>query len=110
MHSRQSTRRIQDNTTLRPITLSNRDIRLLKHMIIIFAIFLSGWSPIYILICIDFNAQLSSIIYRALSLLPALSLLGNITDLFLFNHQLRLHFRQLFVVRNGRIQPIVISQ
>ncbi|CAF3923711.1 unnamed protein product [Rotaria sordida] len=107
IYIRQSSRRIQRNTTIRKIIINNRDIRLLKHMILIFVIFLSGWSPIYILICIDYNNELSPTIYRFLSILPALSLLGNMIDLLLFNHQLRLFFRQLFIVRNNRIQTII---
>ncbi|CAF1251797.1 unnamed protein product [Rotaria sp. Silwood1] len=107
IYARQSSRRIQASTTLRTVIMNNRDVRLLKHMILIFVVFLSGWSPIYILICIDFDGKLSPIIYRLLSILPALSLLGNMIDLFLFNHQLRLYFRQLYIVRINRIQPVV---
>ncbi|CAF2509847.1 unnamed protein product [Rotaria sp. Silwood2] len=110
IYARQSSRRIRVNAALRTVIMNNRDVRLLKHMILIFVIFLSGWSPIYILVCIDFNSELSPIIYRFLSILPALSLLGNMIDLFLFNHQLRLYFRHLFVVRHNRIQPMINNQ
>ena len=76
-------------------------------MIIMFVIFLTGWSPVYILVCIDFNNRAPPIVYRILSILPALSLLGDIIDLFLFNYQLRCYFRQLFIFRNNRIQPMI---
>lgn len=76
-------------------------------MIIMFIIFLGGWLPIYIFVCIDFNGNASSVVYRFLSILPALSLLGDIIDLFLYNHLLRSYFCQLFSFRNNRIQPII---
>jgi hypothetical protein len=90
--------------------LNNLDKRLLKNMIIIFVIFLSGWSPIYILVCIDFDGKVSPIVYKSFSILPALSLLGDMIDLFLFNYQLRSYFRQLFVFRTNRVQPILVHQ
>ena len=106
---RQSSRRIQPAISSTRVISNNRDIRLLKHMVIIFVIFLSGWSPIYILVCIDFNSEISPIIYRFLSILPALSLLCDIIDLFLFNHQLRSYFRQLMIIRNNRIRSRIIN-
>lgn len=84
---------------------NNRDIRVVKHMIIMFIIFLAGWLPIYIFICIDLHGRISVVVYRILSILPALSLLGDIIDLFLFNHQLRSYFRQLFLFQNNTVQP-----
>lgn len=109
-YTRRSTRRIQANTASRRILLNNRDIRLLKHMIIMFAVFLSGWAPIYVFICIDVDGKALPIVYRSLSILPALSLVANIIDLFLFNHQLRTYFRQLVGFRNPRVQRIITRQ
>jgi hypothetical protein len=107
-YTHQSSRRIQANISSGRIILNNRDIRVLKHMIIMFVIFLIGWSPIYILVCIDINHIVPLIVYRILSILPALSLLGDIIDLFLFNYQLRSYFRQLFIRRNNRVQPMIV--
>ncbi|UJR20516.1 hypothetical protein I4U23_023644 [Adineta vaga] len=106
--ARRSSRRVRVANSVRVRTLNNRDIHLLKHMIIIFVIFVVGWAPIYVLLCIDYGQNMAPIIYRGLSILPALSLLINILDLFLFNHSLRQYFYQLFIFRALRIQTITL--
>ena len=94
-------------TSLRATGLNNRDLRLLKHMIVVFTIFIVSWIPIYILLCVDYGRNLSLIVYRSLSVLGALGLLANIMDFFLFNHSLRQYFSQLFTFRVPHFQNTI---
>ena len=95
-----STRRIQP--TIRSITENNdqsikfsrRDIRLLRHMVIIFFVFVVGWSPIYITLVIMNYVPVSTFTLRILSVLAEISLLCDMIDLFLYSHELRQYLQR----------------
>lgn len=108
--TRRSTRRVRAAVVVRTAAGTSRDAHLLKHMVIIFVLFIVGWAPIYILLCIDQNLKISPIVYRSLSLLPATSSLLDLIDLLLFNHSLRQYFRELFATRAARVQTMVTHQ
>ena len=99
---------IREIQPYREIVVDHRsNKRLVKHLLIMFTVFIVGWSPIYIILCIDTDDAISPIIYQFCSFLSALSLLINLIDLFRFNDQLRTYFYQLFNTETNRIQPII---
>jgi hypothetical protein len=86
-----STRRIipaENTTTTRNVLLTNRDSRVLKHMIFMFSIYTAGWTPIYV--CIVTKPQwFNFLIFDFMELMPQFSMLIDIVDLFIYNHRLR---------------------
>ncbi|CAM4932827.1 unnamed protein product [Rotaria socialis] len=67
-----------------------RDTYLLKYMFIMFSIFVSGWAPIYIIAVINWTGSaIPHTIQRIVTILPILSLLGDMVNLFFYNQKLR---------------------
>jgi len=95
-----SSRRINAEASMTQIGGGNsnrhsiRDIRLLKHMLFIFVIYIIGWVPIYILLIVDPNQLAPLWIYMLLRILPALSFLIDIVDLFFYNRELRQYLKE----------------
>ncbi len=93
---RRSTNRVQpmnNGHDAVAITLNHRDARLLKHMLFMFAAFCCGWIPIYIIGVIDWNGNaISYVVFHGLQMLPMMSFVVDIVDLFLYNHELRTYF------------------
>lgn len=90
---RRSTRRVQVTNSdhhAPATTLNQRDARLLKHMIFMFATFFFTWVPIYIIGVIAWDGVgIPYIEFNAWLLLPPVGFLINMFDLFLYNHELR---------------------
>ncbi|CAF3696186.1 unnamed protein product [Adineta steineri] len=74
--------------------ISRRDLHLLRHMIVMFCIFVVGWSPIYLYVVFVNVTSITSTIMSMFILLALLSLLVDISNLFLYNHDLRRYFRE----------------
>ncbi|CAF1108740.1 unnamed protein product [Adineta steineri] len=97
---RSSTNRIQTslenakNNAQQHQHLSRRDLYLLRHMIVMFCIFVVGWSPIYICGAINIVTSITVTTRFALIIISELSLLALISNLFLYNHELRRYFRE----------------
>ncbi|CAF1448505.1 unnamed protein product [Adineta ricciae] len=100
LHVRRSTQRIysaHNEVNGTSLIISQRDIRLLKHMIFMFSIFFCSWVPIYIIAVINWNGTgITYLAYHILQFLPAIGFVTNIIDLFLYNHELRAYFFQKF--------------
>jgi len=93
--ARRSTRRVQpaNGESAQAPGLNHRDARLLKHMIFLCAVFVSGWAPIYIIMIINWNGvAVSPIVVQVFLTVPVASLFIDVTDLFLYNHELRRYF------------------
>ncbi|CAF4080024.1 unnamed protein product [Adineta steineri] len=96
---RSSTNRIQTsledakNNAHQRQHLSRRDLHLLRHMIVMFCIFVAGWSPIYLYAVFAVQFSFSSIIVSMFVILSLLSVLVVISDLFLYNRELRRYFQ-----------------
>ncbi|CAF3909819.1 unnamed protein product [Rotaria magnacalcarata] len=73
---------------------SHRDMKLVRHMIFMFCIFVGGWTPIYIMAIINFYSVINTIISSSLTILCELASFINIIDLFLYNRQLRKYFKR----------------
>jgi hypothetical protein len=95
---RSSTNRIQPSSGIPQNQCTNRrDLHLLRHMIIMFSIFVGGWSPIYLYTTISISFDFASTIVSLFILLAELSLLFDIINLFLYNHELRRYIQdQIF--------------
>ena len=68
--------------------LTRRDIRLLRQMLLMFAIFVGGWGPLYIHAIVTKDAPVNLLVVRSLSLVAAMSLLADVVYLFLYNHRM----------------------
>ena len=79
--------------------INRRDMHLLRHMIIMFCIFVGGWSPIYIYAITVYDFDFTSMVVSLLILLAEMSLLFDIINLFLYNHGLRKYFQNKFFKR-----------
>ncbi len=97
-----STQRLSTGTMTVSIIQSNRkclncrDICLLKHMIFLHIVFVIGWAPITLLSIIEMYIKIPVLVYLFLRLLPPISLLIDILDLFLYNHELRQYFKEQY--------------
>jgi hypothetical protein len=96
---RSSTRRVHALATTTPPTANPnyknaRDVYLLKHMLFIFVIFVIGWTPVFILSVSNLDETAFYMAYQLLQLLPELSSLIIILDLFWYNHDLRQYLKQ----------------
>jgi hypothetical protein len=76
--------------------LNRQDIHLLRHMVIMFFVFVIGWTPIYITSAISSQITVNPLILRILSLVTEISLLCDIIDLFLYSHKLKEYFQRIF--------------
>jgi hypothetical protein len=73
---------------------NTRDIHLLKHMLFIFVVFLMGWTPIYMLPMLKLNEEVTIWVSQFLRLLPVISSIIIVLDLFMYNHDLRQYLKE----------------
>ena len=99
-HVRASSRRVQTasipNEGQQQPKISQRDLSLLRHMILMFCITLGGRAPIPVYQLISCYRDLSQSILETLLVWYELALLANIVDLFLYNHELRKYLVDLW--------------
>ena len=95
---RSSTNRVQSTNATehneRNPPIPRRDLHLLRHLVVLFCIFIAGWGPVFTYTAIVTDIDFGSIIYIALFILAVLSIFCLIIDLFLYNHELRKYFRE----------------
>ena len=97
---RASTRRVQDLATVTSATTNSmhqqhtRDMYLLKHIVFMFVVFVSGWAPVYITEVIDPSLDEAAWYALLLRVLPVFSSLINMADLFLYNRELRQYIKE----------------
>jgi hypothetical protein len=92
IYARRSTRRVRttNGESANTPILNQRDAHLLKHMIFMFAVFFCGWTPAYMIKAVTESVSgFSPIAMQILYMIPAASILIDIVDLFLYNHELR---------------------
>ncbi len=93
-----SSRRVHTTTLPSPAAIDRgqqnaRDIHLLKHMLFMFVVFIMGWAPIYTFFVIIQNPFSYYLLYALFEILPTLSLIIDILDLFLYNHDIRQYYK-----------------
>ncbi len=97
IYVRRSSRRVQPMNvgSAQAATLSRREAYLLKHMIFMLAVYVCGWAPIYIILGVNLSLVVtgfSPVELQVILLMPPVSILINVVDLFLYNHELRKYF------------------
>ncbi len=82
------------NVTVNPQPrINRRDIYLLGHTIFMFAIFIIGWGPIFLLVAIDYAGHVTPLVYTLLEIFSVMSSLSCMFDLFFYNHELRRYIK-----------------
>ena len=100
---RSSTRRVHGLATMTTAATSSmhqqhtRDMYLLKHIVFMFIVFVSGWAPVYITGVVNPSMNQSAWYALLLRLLPVFSSLINIADLFFYNRELRQYLKEQLV-------------
>ena len=79
------------------LKLSRRDIHLLRHIVIMFLVYVVGWFPIGIIAILSSRMSVSAFLSKLGSLLAEVSLLCDIADLFLYSHDLRKYLHRKFL-------------
>ena len=100
-HVHSSSHRIQPHTTttagaiivLRQSSMNRRDLYLLQHMMFMFSMFIVGWTPIFSLVAMDYNYNVSPLVYALLQVFAVISVLVCMLDLSLCNHDLRRYLK-----------------
>ncbi|CAF1071050.1 unnamed protein product [Adineta steineri] len=97
---RSSSKRVHVTTATTLVPVANlkrqqhRDIYLLKHMLFLLTVFIIGWAPYYTMIAIDPSDDVLLWISMLLKILPVMSALINIVDLFIYNNDLRQYLKK----------------
>lgn len=71
----------------------------MRHMIVMFTVFVVGWIPIHILLIVMNYMMVNMIVTRVMSVLAELCLLYDIIDLFLCSHELRGYLKEKLLSR-----------
>ncbi|CAF1422976.1 unnamed protein product [Adineta steineri] len=77
--------------------LSSRDISLLKHIVFVFIIYMTGWSPIYIAAVSGLTSDMPEWLYYLLQLPAAISFIIVLLDLLWYNHEVRQYLKEKFI-------------
>lgn len=96
---RQSSHRVQAQSQItngedaptisRAKTISRRDLHLLRHILVMFCIFIGGWSPVSIYAVVVPLASWTSLELSLLILLAECSVIADVINLFIYNHEVR---------------------
>ncbi|UJR12297.1 hypothetical protein I4U23_017008 [Adineta vaga] len=96
---RSSSRRVHEITVVvTSITNTNhqqhrRDIKLLKHIIFLFIVFILGWGPLYIVLALT-DLILPDWLYSVLQIPPTFATIIQVVDLFIYNHEVRQYWKE----------------
>lgn len=85
-----------DSKSTQSKLLTRRDRYLLRNIIIMFCVFIGGWSPVYITVIVLPTATINSLTLSLLILLAEFSLLSDIINLYIYNRDLRIFWRNKF--------------
>jgi len=91
-HVRSSSRRIQPQ--IQQPKLNQRDLSLLRHMTIMYCMFIGGWAPIYLIPIISFYVEIDPSVTSFFLIWCAVGLLLDVVDLYLYNYELRKYFKE----------------
>ncbi len=94
---RSSTRRVQPLNQQPAQPIHRRDLYVIRHMIIMFCIFVGGWTPIYLYWIFNGKRIFNQLVLSILILLAESSVLFDIINLFICNHKLRKYLEKKFV-------------
>ncbi|CAF1132728.1 unnamed protein product [Adineta steineri] len=97
---RSSTRRIQprsNNASTSGLNnqqprMSRRDMSLLKQMLVMFSMFIGGWTPILIVYTMNIAIDVDIKIIKITVLFSEVCIFGIVMNLYIYNHELRHYF------------------
>jgi hypothetical protein len=69
--------------------ISHRELVMLRQMIFIFIVFITGWSPVFVITIIRHFVSFDTMFTSMAAILSQLCILTIIFNLFLYNHELR---------------------
>jgi hypothetical protein len=104
-HVRSSSLRVQPqiiSSNIQLTKISRRDIYLLRHMVLMFCIFVAGWTPTFIIPILRYYTSIDIIINSSVIVWCELALLIDMIDLFLYNHEVRKYLKDI-CLRCGRL-------
>ncbi|CAF1258123.1 unnamed protein product [Adineta steineri] len=78
-----------DNRLNNRLRVNQRHVRLLKHMIYMFLIFVIGWGPFSILMIVNSNMEVSTFTYGFFGIWAEISSVCLVVSLFIYNNKLR---------------------
>lgn len=94
---RSSSKRIQPSFSINRVCLqqiiSRRDLHLIRHMIFMFCLFIVGWSPVCIHSIVAGVVDYHDTTLLVLALVAEVSLFCCVMNLYLYNHDLRVHLK-----------------
>jgi hypothetical protein len=96
---RQSSRRVHADGGGNGVSHA-RDVRLLKTMIATFTVFIGGWGPLFLEQIFDQSSSVPTVVDDIFQILPALSMLGDVSLIIYINEPIRLFLWQLVVKRH----------
>ncbi len=96
---RSSSRRVHPLNQQQFQPIPRRDLYVIRHMILMFCIFVGGWTPIYLFWIFNGRRIFNQLIFSILILLAQLSVLFDTINLFICNHKLRKYLKKKFVER-----------
>ncbi len=91
---RSSSRRVQTTNIQQTRAIPRREVYLIRHMIVMFCVFVGGWSPVYINSIVHNNEIPNPLLLSILIFLAELSLFFDVINLFISNHLLRKYLRR----------------
>jgi hypothetical protein len=97
-HVRTSSHRVQPQTIsikIQQENISHRDIVLLRHMVLMFCVFVGGWAPTFILPIVNYYTPVNPIVSSCCTIWCEIAVLFDVMDLFWFNHELRKYFKEV---------------
>ncbi|CAF1145532.1 unnamed protein product [Adineta steineri] len=94
---RSSTRRIQPQSNNASTSgpnnqqprMSRRDMSLLKQMLVMFSMFIGGWTPILIVYTMNIAIDVDIKIIKITVLFSEVCIFGIVMNLYIYNHELR---------------------
>jgi hypothetical protein len=97
IYARSSSRRIQPQSVtvqtadgnIQQAGLRRRDAHLLRHIIFMFCIFVVGWGPIHLVEIVIYYCTVDTLVVSLLFLLAQVCTLSLISNLYLYNHEVR---------------------
>ena len=78
--------------------VSRRDIFLLRHMVIMFAVFVLGWAPWMTGYVVGYYVRVATLVTFLMNIWFQLALMFEMIDLFLYNHEVRKYLTGLLLL------------
>ncbi|UJR18509.1 hypothetical protein I4U23_005416 [Adineta vaga] len=72
---------------------NRRDIKLLKHILFLFIVFIFGWGPLYIALTMR-DLRIPDWLYNVLQIPPTFTVIIQVVDIFIYTHEVRQYWKE----------------